>query len=174
MKKLLKLYVKRLILLVVKNDSYWSFLNATIIRFADYAKLTRKRIHSINMEIILDIRKALTTISPNLTVQHGPFSGMVYPEMTAIGSSLVPKLLGSYEQELHPVLDAICANDYSEIIDIGCAEGYYACGLAMKIPTARVFAFDTNNEAIHLCKQMAEKNNVDERLVQEISAMQTH
>jgi hypothetical protein len=105
------------------------------------------------------------SISPDLTVKHGPFKGMKYPERKAVGGSLVPKCLGSYEREFHPVLEKICSNEYSEIVNIGCAEGYYAIGLAMRIPTAKVFAYDTNNEAIDLCKQMARMNNVAERLI---------
>jgi 2-polyprenyl-3-methyl-5-hydroxy-6-metoxy-1,4-benzoquinol methylase len=160
---IIKSLIKKVVSQAVQSDSIWAILNNTIIRVAEHAKWERRHIDEARQE--LDIRDALMSISPDLTVKHGPFKGMIYPEMKAVGSSLVPKLLGSYEKELHPVLEKICSNDYCEIVDIGCAEGYYAVGLAMRIQTAKVFAYDTNNEAIYLCKQMALMNNVAERLV---------
>lgn len=98
------------------------------------------------------------------TVLNGPFKGMHYPVMQSAGSSLSPKLLGTYEMELHQLLNEFCKNDYSDIIDIGCAEGYYAVGMAMRIPNAKVHAFDTNPKARELCKKMAEVNGVANRV----------
>ena len=72
--------------------------------------------------------------------QSGPFAGMSCIS-EAICSSLVPKLLGSYESELHQVLNQILETDYQNVIDIGCAEGYYAVGLALRLPNARVYAW---------------------------------
>lgn len=161
----MKSLIKKVISHAVRNDSIWAILNTTIIRIAEYAKLERTKIKIAHREPMIDTQDALMTISPDLTVKHGPFKGMIYPERKAVGSSLVPKLLGSYEREIHPVLEKICSNEYSEIVNIGCAEGYYAVGLAMQIQAATVFAYDTNNEAIYLCKQMARINNVAERLV---------
>ena len=54
-----------------------------------------------------------------------------------MGSVLIPKLLGSYEQELQPLLQRLAAQNYSEIVDIGCAEGYYAIGLGGCFPRAK-------------------------------------
>lgn len=100
----------------------------------------------------------------DLIVKHGPFEGMKYPEEKAIGSSLAPKLIGSYERELHPVIDKICSIPYDTIINIGCGEGYYAVGLAMKIPTSKVFTYDIDPEASRLCASMAEINKVSDRV----------
>jgi hypothetical protein len=94
-----------------------------------------------------------------LVVQAGPFAGMSYVTQ-AVCSTLAPKLLGSYEAELHDVLARICATDYETIIDVGCAEGYYAVGLALRLPQARVHAFDIDARARQLCATMAQANNV--------------
>ncbi len=103
-------------------------------------------------------------ILANLTVLNGPFEGLVYPSQNAMGSTLFPKLVGSYECELHSVFhDAISAS-YSEIVDIGCAEGYYAVGLALKIPCCRVSAFDTDEAALAACRKMAGRNGVSDRV----------
>lgn len=94
-----------------------------------------------------------------LVVQSGPFAGMAYIS-EAVCSSLVPKLLGSYEAELHSVLAEILTREYETVIDVGCAEGYYAVGLAMGLPHARVYAFDIDARARALCASLAETNNV--------------
>jgi hypothetical protein len=101
---------------------------------------------------------------PNLTVAHGPFQGMRYAAAESHGSMLLPKLLGSYESELHPVLNKLFGNDYSAIVDIGCAEGYYAVGLAQRFPRANVYAFDTSAKARELCAEMAKLNRVESRI----------
>jgi precorrin-6B methylase 2 len=98
-----------------------------------------------------------------LKVLSGPFHGMAYlPEAT--GSVLVPKLLGSYEAELHGVLDQILETQYTLIVDIGCAEGYYAVGLALRISSAQIYAFDLDPRARKLCHAMARSNNVSDRI----------
>jgi hypothetical protein len=96
-------------------------------------------------------------------VQQGPFAGMLYVNEAAC-STLTPKLIGSYEAELHPALAQVFATEYSTIIDVGCAEGYYAVGLAIRLPRARVYAFDTDERARVLCEQMAKLNSVAERV----------
>ena len=98
------------------------------------------------------------------TVQSGPFEGMRYvPE--AVGSTLVPKLLGCYESELHSTINLILKNNHQKIIDIGCAEGYYAVGLALKNPTAVIHAFDIDATGRTLCNEMARINGVDGRVI---------
>lgn len=98
-------------------------------------------------------------------VRHGPFAGLRYPLLQSVGSSLFPKLLGSYEAELHPWITEVCAGDYTEVVDVGCAEGYYAVGLARRLPQARVYAYDTDPRARELCAAAARLNGVEARLV---------
>jgi len=159
MKSLIKIVIHH----AVQNDLLWAILNATVIPVAQYAT-TERRKKSLS-SLAADIENATKLISQNLTVKHGAFQGMRYPDAKSVGSALVPKLLGSYEREIQPLLERICSTEYSEIVDIGCAEGYYAVGLAMRIKTATVFAFDTDKEAIRLCNAMAKINNVARRIV---------
>jgi hypothetical protein len=97
-------------------------------------------------------------------VQTGPFKNMQYVT-SAIGSELCPKLLGSYEAELHGALATVLKKQYDRIINIGCAEGYYAIGLALRQPRAFVVAFDFNPMARQLCEEMATLNHVSDRLL---------
>ncbi|MCA6297847.1 MAG: methyltransferase domain-containing protein [Phenylobacterium sp.] len=96
-------------------------------------------------------------------VLGGPFAGMVYVE-TATEGALAPRLVGTYEDELHPHLAAALAADPEVILDIGCAEGYYAVGLARLAPHAEVYAHDTAPAALEACRRMAELNGVEARL----------
>jgi precorrin-6B methylase 2 len=108
--------------------------------------------------------KITAELFPDLTVRNGLFRGLKYPLSQSVGSELLPKLLGSYESELHPVLDEMLEQGYNTIVDIGCAEGYYAIGFALRLPHAEVYAFDTNPTAKQLCAEMGRLNGVGERL----------
>jgi precorrin-6B methylase 2 len=101
---------------------------------------------------------------PDLTVASGPFQGMRYPRERSIGSALLPKLLGSYEAELHPALEAMLTNNYAAVVDVGCAEGYYAVGLGLRLKAAQIYAFDTDPRARQACAEMARLNGVSDRV----------
>jgi ribosomal protein L11 methylase PrmA len=81
------------------------------------------------------------------------------------GSPLFTKFLGSYEDELNPFITETSTTRYSEIFDIGCAEGYYAVGLSMMHPEAKVYAYDIDQVALDRCKSMAALNGVTDRIV---------
>ncbi len=101
---------------------------------------------------------------PSLTVASGPFKDMRYPRLQSAGSALLPKLLGSYESELHATLEELLANEYSAVVDVGCAEGYYAVGLGLRLRNASIYAFDTDSRARAACAEMAKLNGVDGRI----------
>jgi hypothetical protein len=96
-------------------------------------------------------------------VQSGPFSGMRYIQSSA-GSALAPKILGTYELELWSPFEKIIAQAPSFIVDIGAAEGFYAVGLALRLPNCRIIAFEAEPEAQHLLRELAALNGVSERI----------
>ena len=108
--------------------------------------------------------RLIETYAPDLVVAGGPFQGMRYPQAYSHGSTLSPKLLGTYEAELNSHLDRLLAKDYPLIIDIGGAEGYYAIGAAMRWPNAKVLAYELGREARDAMSEMAEANGVCENL----------
>ena len=126
--------------------------------------LAEPRVQAAKVRAELEDEGYARRISPELTVLHGPFEGLRYASARSTGSALVPKLLGSYEDELHGVIGRILAGDYTDIIDIGCAEGYYAVGFGARFPRATIHAFDTSPRAQQLCLAMARLNGVAERL----------
>jgi precorrin-6B methylase 2 len=112
-----------------------------------------------------------STIIGNTYVRHhgliiysGLFKGMEYLDHSTEGC-LLPRLLGCYEQELHDDLRAFAREGLDAIVDIGCAEGYYAVGLARLMPDVTVHAYDTEARARESCKVLAQKNGVADRIV---------
>lgn len=96
-------------------------------------------------------------------VLSGPFKGMDYGVRASEGSRSA-RLIGAYEASLHPVIEAIIARAPQIIIDIGSAEGYYAVGLARRLPGARVLARDASDTAQALCRALAAANGVADRV----------
>jgi hypothetical protein len=100
-----------------------------------------------------------------LEVKDGPFVGMRYADgLGATVGDLVAKLVGSYECELHGVLEQWIRAEYPQVIDVGCAEGYYAVGFAVAMPRSRIDAFDIDAAARSQCAALADLNAVGERV----------
>lgn len=104
-------------------------------------------------------------------VQGGPFKGMTY-SCRATEGARIARILGCYETALAPVIEEAIARAYPLVIDVGCAEGYYAVGLAMRIQDTRVMARDENPKAQESCAALAEANGVADRV--EIGGLMDH
>ena len=100
-------------------------------------------------------------ISPDNLVIQGRFAGQKYSNSASVGSSFLPKILGTYEIELEPAWELISDIDFDVVIDVGCAEGFYACGLANMYPLADVYAFDTDMRARQYCEENAKINDLN-------------
>jgi hypothetical protein len=99
-----------------------------------------------------------------LVVQGGPFQGMRYLD-DSVGSVFIPKLIGCYEEELHPHFEQALQQTHDVIVDVGCAEGYYSAGLALRTPeSTRVFAYDTDAVARKSCSQLVALNELQNRV----------
>jgi hypothetical protein len=96
-------------------------------------------------------------------VQGGPFAGLRLPRGGSWGT-FAPLLVGSYESEVHSLLEELIASSPARIINVGCAEGYYAVGLALRLPNAEVHAFDIDDRARQLTRYTADVNGVAERV----------
>lgn len=96
-------------------------------------------------------------------VLSGPFKGMKYPVRASEGSRSA-RLIGAYEASLAPVIEEIAGRRYKLVVDVGSAEGYYAVGLALRLPLARVLARDENPNAQALCRTLANANGVADRV----------
>lgn len=109
------------------------------------------------------VRFELYPNGDGILVKTGPFQGLRYVDEIVWGS-ITPKWLGSYEAELHPIVREIIARAYPTIIDVGCAEGYYAVGLAVALPKSQVIAFDTDFLSRRQVVRLAGLNQVSDRV----------
>jgi hypothetical protein len=161
MKVMAKTFVQR-----TANNRFAWFAYKTCGRLARYfgqiyghARFTRE-----NAERDETLTRIAGELFPSLTVATGPFQGLRYPRLRSVGSALLPKLLGSYESELHPALEMLLTRNYNAVVDIGCAEGYYAVGLGLRLKEAEIYAFDTDPRGREACAEMARLNGVDGRI----------
>lgn len=98
------------------------------------------------------------------TVFTGPFKGMRYLPVNC-GSALLPKIAGTYEMELHPVIEQLKAKDVDVVLDVGSAEGYYAIGLTRFLKPRATHCFDVDPAAHPTMQRLAKLNAVDGTIV---------
>jgi hypothetical protein len=100
---------------------------------------------------------------PNPTVLSGPFVGLKYPAY-GIGSEYFPKLLGTYELELHPALQQLSEIPIQQVVIVGAGEGYYVGGMAKLFPTASLTCFEGDMNGRMAIAEMATANHFSVRL----------
>ncbi len=166
--KIFKLKILLIFTKLIQIDYFYNFLQP-IAKFGVF--LTRKRLNYLKLkenQSLVNIKddNEIDVLFDDLIVKNGPFKGLVYPNLKATGSRIYPKLLGSYEKELHSEIENLLLNNqYNSILDIGCAEGYYAIGFAVRQPNAIIYAYDLAEMAREMCYKMAVVNKVDDRVI---------
>ena len=98
-----------------------------------------------------------------LVVQGGPFRGLQLASDVDPSKNL-PKIIGSYEMELHKVIDKLIKRDFRLFLNVGAAEGYYAVGMAMRMPMCKVIAFEMDEAQAKRCRSTAILNSVERRI----------
>jgi hypothetical protein len=95
----------------------------------------------------------------------GPFTGMVLPTESSWSDDgdTAAKLLGCYEEELHPYLYRMLERRPEIAVNVGCAEGYYTVGLA-RVISCPVYGIDIAKKALEVCISSAKENGVQERV----------
>jgi hypothetical protein len=133
------------------TDRVWrkSFLNS---------RRRRHRHNRARQEVMNQI-----TADPVAVILSGPFSGMKYIK-SFNKEWFTQKVIGFYEYPLREVIESICETDYELIIDIGAAEGYYACGLAYRKPDCRVVCFEADLAKHDAIRKIASLNNCLNRI----------
>lgn len=92
----------------------------------------------------------------------GPFAGMRLHHTWRW--CLAPCLLGTYEAEIAGWIEALIAARPPLVVDVGAGDGYYAVGLAMRLPDTRVVAADSDPLAQSGTKAQAALNGVEDRV----------
>lgn len=96
-------------------------------------------------------------------VLGGLFEGMRLPERTETVAS-PPHLLGTYELELQPHFARLGSRSYDVLVNVGCAEGYYAAGLGRLWNVPEIHAFDIDTRLHKDCRAFLEANGLADRL----------
>src|SRR5262245_39167245 len=104
-----------------------------------------------------ELENKLASITDD-TITGGPFKGA---RLSVSSSDRGSQLLGFYEQELHPFIEAVIEWKPDVVVNVGCAEGYYAIGMAKRIPDAKSFAYDLDPLAQIACKTARDINHID-------------
>lgn len=157
----MKKIIRKIIKILISNDFIFKTFDK-LLTIGWMIKFQRQLLDRENFEIVQN--SIIKDIFKEPLVLHGPFKGLKYPEFKSRSSSLYSKLIGSYELELHSTIKQLVDDEFDQIINIGCAEGYYAVGLAMCLPNAEIYAYDIDSEARELTLQMASLNGVLHRV----------
>lgn len=99
----------------------------------------------------------------SMTVKSGIFEGLVYDPPVFEGS-LFPRLLGTYEANLQPHILRLGGRGYGVILNIGCAEGYYASGLGRMFPDTEIHAYEIQAHLREACAVVAADNGLASRI----------
>jgi hypothetical protein len=91
-------------------------------------------------------------------VASGPFAGLQLAP-----HPFLPHLLGSYERELHQVLESLCARPWRTIVNVGGGNGFYIAGLGQRVPDARLVVFELTAEARAVIAATIARNGLSAR-----------
>jgi len=98
-------------------------------------------------------------------VLSGPFRGMRGAQDRPGGVGfLFPMLLGTFERELHSVLESALRIPFERVVNVGAREGYYAIGLAIRLPGAEIVTFEAEPEGQRFVSEVASLNGVAKRI----------
>lgn len=98
-------------------------------------------------------------------VFSGPFAGMDIPEGSHLRSQ-PNAIIGTYEQEIHDIINETVCNPPTCVVDIGAAGGFYVAGLARLIPDITVIAFEMNEMLWPEIERIASANSIHRNRIQ--------
>lgn len=138
---------------ILKSDKVWQLM-PSVLKHQSFFRIQRNT--AVEERFIARCLEAFN----EKKVLKSPFTGLHFPYLETQGSAALPRLIGSYESELHDTWSNILTKSYSSVIDIGFAEGYYLIGLASKLLDVKFVGFDISSDAHRLCSQLAAANSI--------------
>lgn len=94
-------------------------------------------------------------------ILQGPFSELyITPTEHWGGGDIMAKWLGTYEQPIHPAIYSELSKPHDLFINIGCGDGYYGAGVAIKSPTTRILFIEKVESCNQLVDQLCVENNI--------------
>jgi hypothetical protein len=73
--------------------------------------------------------------------------------------------LGTLEKELHWAIEKAISRSPTTVLNIGCAEGYYAVGFALRLPHAKVVAAEADPKSRRAIRRNTELNAPGRRVL---------
>ena len=149
---------------IAKPKTFIKYLLRTLVfgKYNIFFWFIIKIFYNFSSKLIL--KKFLQSLYNDCKVIAGPFKGIRYVEAISAGSSLIPKLLGTYEAEIIPTINSLKKNKYSKIINIGAAEGYYAIGFSLIFPDTNIVAYEINKETKEFLDKMIKFNKKESQI----------
>lgn len=122
----------------------------------------KKIIQKYRYKISLNIAESL-----NFTVSQGPFKGLELNRETYWGrGDLANKCLGFYEFAVQKlIMDSQSEKRYSTFIDIGGADGFYACGCLINGMFDQTIVYELSDAGRGMIKKASENNGVLDKIV---------
>jgi len=146
---------------VANSDTLWKLTSKTIVRWSQYLCQERR---SVEARRVVAADPRLQGILKDAKVIGGPFQGMEYGKTSSFCSAYNPKILGTYEMELIPVINEFLEKGYSHIVDIGAADGFYAIGFALKSSESKIIAYEQSPRARKQLGILARTNGVQDSI----------
>jgi hypothetical protein len=120
---------------------------------------SRRMIESQARQLGLDRLARQVSQATGGMVAAGPFAGMRLDYELLPVPAASPKFLGTYEQELYRVIERAIQLDPKYVLNVGCSEGFYAVGFAIRLKDAQ-FAANADPKALSAVVKNAELNGV--------------
>lgn len=95
-------------------------------------------------------------------VPHGVFKGMRFDLNDK--AFLTAMRFGTYEPQMMRFMRKCLSRPYRNVVNVGCAEGYYAVGCAMLFHKPEILALDYVSSLLQKTMRLAELNGVAEKI----------
>jgi hypothetical protein len=125
---------------------------------------SRRKIERQIHDVGLDRVARIVSLHTNAQVASGPFKGLTM-DYDALPVHGAPKLLGTYEKEIGGFVEDAIAKSPSRVVNVGASDGYYAVGLARRLPEAKIFVADADPKSVRATTHNAKLNGVSDRIV---------
>jgi hypothetical protein len=128
-----------------------------------FSARSRRRIEDYARKHKLDQLASLVSSSTGGTVLSGPFQGMKL-DCRALPVNSAPRFLGTYEKEIAQFVEDAIALNPPNVLNVGASDGYYAIGLARRLPLATVYAAEADAKSLRATVLNATLNSVESRV----------
>jgi hypothetical protein len=115
-----------------------------------------------NVRFYHELHRIRRELGDTDSVMQGPFMGTrIMPQLRG---NWLKCVLGTYEKEVWPAVEALCEYEPEVVVNVGAAAGYYSVGLARRLPETTVVAFEGQRlwRSMHARNERA--NGVDDRV----------